>query len=164
MPRLLLMALLALPPAAAAAQDALLPGVSAHSGTEPVELTAWAERMPTGLLQMAGGTLRDIPSMERVYRVAINLPNWKPVGMWASTEAIFFDEFTERRRIPLAFRPINVYATLLRATDVETVEAVATLMRRLGSSGDTPVYAFVTVESNAGLVREYPVRLTPGAR
>lgn len=157
----LLVALLAVSPAAVSAQDPVAPGIYAHSGVAPVELLAYAERQRDSRVRLAEASLEDVPTFERLYRVIANMPTWRATGMWAATEAIFRDEFSERRRLITAFQPLNVYAMGLRAAEVETVEGAANIRRSLKATEDNPAYVFISVQSGAGVMREYMVRLGP---
>jgi hypothetical protein len=90
--------------------------------------------------------------------VLCSLPGWKPGAVWASTRAIFRNEYAERRQLSFAVRQISVYTVELRVADVETPEKAARLIRAVRATADNPAYVFVTLH-NHGVVREYMIEL-----
>ena len=143
-------------------QPRYIDGVFVHSGEAPFELLAFAEHSSTGQLRLASASFDDVPAVERVYRVLCSLPGWTPAAVWASTRAIFRNEYAERRQLSFAVRRISVYTVELRVADVETPEGAARLIRAIRGTADNPAYLFVTLH-NSGVTREYMIELIQGS-
>lgn len=137
--------------------------VSPHGGA-PVELIANAEQRSIGTLRMTHGALEDAPYVHTLDGILASLPNWQPVSMTVTTAEIFTDERAERRTLPFAGRRMNVYAVSLRVVDLETRDRIEALLRSVRASADNPGYALVGIQSNGGLIKYYPFRLTPPDR
>jgi hypothetical protein len=159
--RLFVAALLsAVLPRPVAGQPRYVDGVFVHTGNEPIELLAFADRVSTGQLRLSD-SFEDVPIVERVNRVLCSLPNWKPVLVWASTKDIFRNEYAERRQLPFAVRQINIYALELRIAEVETPERAARVARDVGGTEDKPAFVFVTMQTGGGVTRDYMIQLAP---
>jgi hypothetical protein len=141
----------------ASAQD-YIHGVFVGTPEGPVELIAYADSIPNGQLRLVRGSWEDVPTVDTVQRILCSLPNWKPVSVWMSSEAIFRDEYAERRQLAWAQRMLNVYTMEIRVKDLENPTRVSDLIRQVKATDDTPAYAFVMVHAN-GTGRYYPVRL-----
>jgi hypothetical protein len=140
------------------AQPRYIDGVFVHSGQAPIELLAFADGVTSGQLRLSTGSFEDVPAVDRVHRILCSLPLWKPALVWASTRAIFTNEYVERRQLRYAVRQVNIYAMELRVAEVETPELAARLARDLGATDDNPAYLFVRL-TNGSVAREYMVQL-----
>jgi hypothetical protein len=145
--------------AVASLQPRYVDGVFVHSGQAPIELLAYAERAGTGQLRLVTASFEDVPVVDRVFRVLCSLPTWKPVLVWASTKAIFRNEYTNRRQLPFGGRQVNVYTVELRIADVEEPDRTAKLVRALRATEEEPAYLFITM-SNGSVTRDYMVQLS----
>jgi hypothetical protein len=99
-----------------------------------------------------------VPTLSRIDRVLCSEPLWKPTGVWASTMAAFEDDRAERRQLRFGARQLNIYAMELRIPDVENVEAVMGLARRVRATTANPLLLFVTMRADDTL-REYLIQL-----
>jgi hypothetical protein len=135
-------------------------GIFVGTRDGPVELLTWAEQVGSGVLRLGAGTFEDIPVVPHVLRVLCSLPTWKATGVMVASHEVFRRERAERRVLPFATRPLNVYAVEMRIADLERAGAVARLFRSVRASDENPGYAFVIVHS-AGMTRYYPFRIQP---
>ncbi len=124
----------------------------------PVELIAWAEAGPRGMLTLTAGSFEDVPLISGVTRLLSNLPMWKPVGVMVASHEIFRDERAERRVLRFATRPLNISAIEIRVADLERREQIDRLFRSVRARDDNPAYVFLVLQSD-GLVRYYPFRI-----
>jgi hypothetical protein len=154
---------LTLLPGVAAAQPRYIDGVFVHPGTQPIELLVFADRTYSGQLRFSNGAMDDVPVVDTVQRVLCSLPNWKPVGVWLSTLAIFRNEYSERRQLRYAARPISIYAMELRISDMEKRDTIDRLLKNVRATPDNPGLLFITMEA-AGITRDYIVQLGNGER
>ena len=145
--------------APADAQTAYVPGVFAGTSKGPVELIVYAEITGSGRMRVAeGGSLEDVPTLDTVQRILCSLPDRKPADVWLASEAIFRDEYAERRQLNWAVRMLNVYTTEVRVADLEDPEKVARLARQVRPNGTDPVFAFIAL-TGSGAGRHYMVRV-----
>jgi hypothetical protein len=153
---------LVLLPRAVAAQSRYVNGVFVHNGERPIELLAYAERGYSGQLRLIAASFDDVPTLSRIDRVLCSEPLWKLTGVWASTMAAFEDDRAERRQLRFGARQLNIYAMELRIPDVENVEAVTGLARRVRATTANPLLLFVTMRADDTL-REYLIQLATSA-
>jgi hypothetical protein len=140
------------------AQGGYLPGVFVASTHGPIELTAYAEVVSSGQLQMAKGSLENVPTLSEIQRILCNVPNWRPARVLIASQEIFNDERAERRELPFAVRRMNISAIELRVEDLERKDRLAELIRGVRGSQQSPVFVFVVMATN-GLSRFYPFRV-----
>lgn len=135
-------------------------GVFIRTADGVTELLVYAEPMQTGMLRMTRGELDQAPVIHELDSILTSLPNWRPLGVFVATAALFRDDRAERRLLPIAARMRNVYAADVRVVDLERRESINALLRSISASADSPGYAFVVLDLN-GVRRCYPIRLTP---
>jgi hypothetical protein len=125
-----------------------------------VQLTAFATPIDGQRLQMAGGTLDDIPviSPSTGLRVFSAMPNWRPTAIVVGNAAVFGQGRVITRPVPFIARTIAPFALELRVTGLEDPGALARLVASVNGSGDEVAYLFVVMSSN-GSTRHFPVRL-----
>ena len=133
-------------------------GVFVASSHGPIELTAYAEVWRSRLLRMAKGSLENVPTIDAVHGILCNMPSWRPGAVMIASEAIFHDELAERREIKFAMRLRSISAFDVRVENVERKEQLASLIRAVGGTDETPAYVFVVMVTN-GLERLYPFRV-----
>jgi hypothetical protein len=148
----------ALAQSVAAAAQSYQPGVFVATPHGPIELTAFAEVMRSGQLQMAKGSLENVPTVTEFLGILCNVPNWRPGGVMIANKAIFRDERAERREVPYALRMKNISAFEVRVENVERRDRLAQLIRDVRASDEDPAYVFIVMASN-GLNRLYPFRV-----
>ena len=136
-------------------------GVFVASEHGPIELSAWAEVGRNGVLQMAKGSLSNVPTVNNVRGVLCNLPNWRPGAVFIASDLIFRDERAERREIKFAMRLLNISAIEMHVEDVEQKDRLDDLIRAVGGTEDVRTYVFI-VMATSGLERLYPFRVTLG--
>jgi hypothetical protein len=78
--------------------------------------------------------------VDEIHGILASIQFWKPVGVIVATTVAFHDDRAERR------------------------EKVASLLRAVGATAETPGYAFVVMVVDGSAPRYYPVRLTPDDR
>ena len=145
--------------AVATAQVNYIPGVFVGTSKGPVELIVYAEIQSSGRMRLGDGmSLEDVPMVETVQRILCSLPNWTPTGIWMASEAIFRDEYAERRHVISGLRMLNVYTTELRAADLEDPEKVSRLVRQVRPNGTEAAFVFIALDGS-GIGRHYMVRL-----
>jgi hypothetical protein len=126
----------------------------------PVELIAYAERMRSGVLRMQHGTLEDAPVVHEISGAFVSVPGWQPAAVLVATLELFRDELAERRNVPFATHPRNVYAVAIRIADFERRDRIDELLRAVKASQHNPGFAFIVIASE-NHVKYFPVRLTP---
>ena len=145
--------------ATAVAQVNYVPGVFVGTSKGPVELIVYAEVLPSGRMKLADGmSLEDVPTVDTVQRFLCSLPNWKPGAVWIASDAIFKDEYSERRQVTAGYRMLNVYTTEVRVADLEDSGKVARLVKQVRPNGSEPAFAFISLNAS-GIGRHYLVRL-----
>lgn len=126
---------------------------------EQIPLTAYAEFMRAGILQLTYGAPRDIPTVTDVSYFRCGLTGWSPKGVLVSSEELFKSERAERRLIPIFTRPIAVSTVAARAADLEKPERIAELRRavKVPEGGDQSY--FFLILSSGDMTRYYPFRI-----
>jgi hypothetical protein len=147
-----------MPSPGAAAEQSYQTGMFVATPHGPIELTAYAEVMRSGQLQMAKASLGNVPTITDFLAVLCNLPNWRPGGVMIASEAIFRDERAERREVPYALRLKNLIAFEMRVENVERKDRLGQLIRDVRASAEDPAYVFIVMSAN-GLNRLYPFRV-----
>lgn len=135
-------------------------GVLLVTETEQIPLRAYAELMQSGILQLTSGAAKDIPTIDTFRFIRCSITGWRPVAVMAASEDLFKSEYSERRLIPIATRPVGVTAVAVRAADLENPERIAELYRAVGvPEGGERAYFFLILTSG-DLTRYYPFRMS----
>lgn len=136
-------------------------GVVLVTDTERIPLTVYAEFLNSGVLRIASGSARDIPTVDSFRLIHTSITGWHPVAGLAASGDLFTSEYAERRRLPIAMRQVGVTAFAVRIADLETAGRVADLHRQIGKpEGGEDAYFFFVLTSG-GITRYYPFRLEP---
>jgi hypothetical protein len=135
-----------------------------HTATEQIPLTAYAEFMRAGILQLVSGSAKDIPTVSDVRYFRCGLTGWAPKGVLVSSEELFKSEYAERRLLPIFVRPIAVSTVAARAADLEKPERIAELRRavKVPEGGDKSY--FFLILSSGDMTRYYPFRIATPPR
>jgi hypothetical protein len=130
-----------------------------HTSTEQIPLTAYAEFMRAGILQLVSGSPKDIPTVNDVSYFRCGLTGWAPKGVLVASEELFKSEYAERRLLPIFIRPIAVSTVVARAADLEKPERIAELRRavKVPEGGDKSY--FFLILSSGDMTRYYPFRI-----
>jgi len=139
--------------------------IVAFTATEQIPLTAYAEPMRAGFLQLTFGSPRQIPTLSDIRYFRCALTGWAPKGVLVASEEIFKSEYAERRLLPIFIRPVGVSAVAARAADLEKPERIAELRRavKVPEGGDKSY--FFLILSSGDITRYYPFRIaTPPTR
>ena len=94
----------------------------ARTAQSVTELIAYAERRSSGHLNMVHGDLEDASTIHEIHGILSSQPFGRPVAVDVTTTVAFKDDRAERRIVPIVSRMRNVYATDLRASDLERRE------------------------------------------
>ena len=126
---------------------------------EQIPLKAYAEFMRSGILQLASGSQKDIPTVTDVSYFRCGLTGWAPKGVLVASEELFRSEFAERRLLPIFTRPVAVSTVAARAADLEKPERIAELRRavKVPEGGDKSY--FFLILSSGDMTRYYPFRI-----
>lgn len=130
-----------------------------HTSKEQIPLTAYAEMMRSGILQLSSGSPKDIPTVTDVAYFRCGLTGWSPKGVLVASDELFKSEFAERRLLPIFSRPIAVSTVAARAADLEKPERIAELRRavKVPEGGDRSY--FFLILSSGDMTRYYPFRI-----
>lgn len=130
-----------------------------YTAKEQIPLTAYAEMMRAGFLQLTSGTPRQIPTVSDVQYFRCGLTGWAPKGVLVASEEFFKSEYAERRLIPVFVRPVGVSTVAARAADLENPERIAELRRavKVPEGGDKSY--FFLILSSGDMTRYYPFRI-----
>lgn len=133
--------------------------VVVFTAKEQIPLTAYAEMMRAGFLQLTFGSARNIPTLSEIQYFRCSLTGWAPKGVLVASEEIFKSEYAERRLLPIFIRPVAVSTVAARAADLEKPERVAELRRavKVPEGGDRSY--FFLILSSGDLTRYYPFRI-----
>ena len=138
-------------------------GVFVHDGGDPIELLAYATPLASGRMELAQASFDDVPVLSQVRGVLCSIPNWKPVRVWAGSQAVFHDDRAARRELRFRVRQLNIYALDLRVPDVDQPAGVTRLASQVRAAPDNPLFLFVTMTSDRVVRREYMVQLSIAA-
>lgn len=134
------------------------------SDTEQIPLKAYAEFMRAGILQLTSGSVKDIPTIDSFRMLRTSLTGWRPVAVMAASEDLFKSEYSERRMIPIATRPVGVTALAVRVADLEQPERIRELHAAIQRpEGGEEAYFFLILTSG-DMNRYYPFRIRQAAR
>ena len=132
--------------------------------TEQIPLKAYAEFMRAGILQLTSGSAKDIPTIDSFRMLRTSLTGWRPVAVMAASEDLFKSEYSERRMIPIATRPVGVTALAVRVADLEQPERIRELHAAIQRpEGGEEAYFFLILTSG-DMHRYDPVRIRQAAR
>ena len=135
----------------------------APPGGTPIELIAYADTNAAGDFKMVYGSVEDVPTMHEVSGVLVSMPFFELRYVFVASHELFHDRHSERRQLPVATSPLNVYARHVRIADLERRERIDRLLEAVDAVGETPGYVFIAIESY-GYIRYYPIRLTTDHR
>ena len=131
---------------------------------EQIPLKAYAEFMRAGILQLTSGSAKDIPTIDSFRMLRTSLTGWRPVAVMAASEDLFKSEYSERRMIPIATRPVGVTALAVRVADLEQPERIRELHAAIQRpEGGEEAYFFLILTSG-DMNRYYPFRIRQAAR
>ena len=132
--------------------------------TEQIPLKAYAEFMRAGILKLTSGSAKDIPTIDTFRMLRTSLTGWRPVAVMAASEDLFKSEYSERRMIPIATRPVGVTALAVRVADLEQPERIRELHAAIRRpEGGEEAYFFLILTSG-DTNRYYPFRIRQAAR
>jgi hypothetical protein len=147
--------------AAAAAQGT---GILLFTDKEQIPLKVYAEFMPAGVLRFTSGAVKDIPTIDTFRMLRTSLTGWAPVAVMVASEDLFKSEYSERRMIPIATRPVGVTALAVRVADLEQPDRIRELHAAIQRpEGGDDAYFFLILTSG-GINRYYPFRIRQGER
>ena len=130
-----------------------------HTSTEQIPLKTYAEMMRSGILRIASGSQKDIPTVSDVSYFRCGLTGLAPNGVLVASEELFVSERAERRLLPMFTRPIGVSTVAARVADLEKPERIAELRRavKVPEGGDRSY--FFLILSSGDMTRYYPFRI-----
>lgn len=139
-------------------------GILLFTDKEQIPLKAYAEFMRAGILQLTSGSARDIPTIDAFRMLRTSLTGWRPVAVMAASEDLFKSEYSERRMIPIATRPVGVTALAVRVADLEQPDRIRELHSAIQRpEGGEDAYFFLILTSG-DMNRYYPFRIRQAAR
>jgi hypothetical protein len=154
---------LALVAAALAARPAPAQDTSVllFTNKEQIPLKTYAEFMRAGILQITSGAVKDIPTVDSFRFIRCALTGWRPVAVMVAGDELFKSEYSERRMIPIATRPVGVTAVTVRVADLEKPERIAELHAAIKrpEGGEGAYFFLVLASGDPGLTRYYPFRM-----
>ena len=142
-------------PAAVAQQAPIL----LFTSQEQIPLSAYAEFMRSGVLQLTSGSQRDIPTVRDVSYIRCGLTGWVPKGVMVASEELFTSETAERRLLPIFVRPVAVSTVAVRVADLEKPERIAELRRAVKVPEGGEKSYFFLILSSGDMTRYYPFRI-----
>lgn len=108
---------------------------------------------------MAGRARINVARMLRT-----SLTGWRPVAVMAASEDLFKSEYSERRMIPIATRPVGVTALAVRVADLEQPNRIRELHSAIQRpEGGEDAYFFLILTSG-DMNRYCPFRIRQAAR
>jgi hypothetical protein len=130
-----------------------------HTATEQIPLTTYAEILRSGVMRIASGSERDIPTVSEVRFFRCGLTGWSPKGVLVSSDELFRSEYAERRLLPIFTRPIAVSTVMARAADLESPERIAELRKavKVPEGGDKSYFFLILFSGD--MTRYYPFRI-----
>jgi hypothetical protein len=147
--------------APAFAQDT---GVLLFTAKEQIPLKTYAEFMRAGILRITSGAVKDIPTVDSFRFIRCSITGWRPMAVMVASGDLFKSEYSERRMIPIAIRPVGVTAVAVRVADLENPERIAELHRAIERpEGGEDAYFFLGL-SSGDVIRYYPFRMRPSPR
>jgi hypothetical protein len=108
--------------------------------------------------------VKDIPTIDTFRMLRTSLTGWAPVAVMVASEDLFKSEYSERRMIPIATRPVGVTALAVRVADLEQPDRIRELHAAIQRpEGGDDAYFFLILTSG-GINRYYPFRIRQGER
>ncbi len=139
-------------------------GILLFTEQEQIPLKTYAEFMRAGILRFTSGAVKDIPTVDSFRFIRCSITGWRPVAVMVASGDLFKSEYSERRMIPIALRPVGVTAVTVRVADLETPERIAELHRAIQRpEGGDDAYFFLILTSG-DITRYYPFRMRQPAR
>lgn len=142
-------------PAATAQQQPIV----LFTSKEQIPLTAYAEFMRSGVLQIVSGSVRDIPTVTDFSYFRCGLTGWAPKGVLVASEELFKSETAERRLLPVFLKPVAVSTVAVRVADLEKPERIAELLRAVKAPEAGERAYFFLILSSGDMTRYYPFRI-----
>ena len=144
-----------------AAQDT---AIVLFTETEQIPLKTYAEFMRSGIMRFTSGAVKDIPTVDSIRFIRCALTGWTPVSVLVASGDLFKSEYSERRVIPIATRPVGVTAVTVRVADLERPERIAELHNAIKRpEGGEDAYFFLVLNST-GINRYYAFRMRTGPK
>jgi hypothetical protein len=151
---------------------ALLVAATAHAQTgvvlftekEQIPLKTYAEFMGSGVLRITSGAVKDIPTVDSFRFIRCAITGWRPVAVMVAAGDLFKSEYSERRMIPIALRPVGVTAVTVRVADLETPERIAELHTAIKRPEGGEDAFFFLILTSGDITHYYPFRMRPGPR
>ena len=100
-------------------------GVLLFTDKEQIQLKTYAEFLGAGILRITSGAQKDIPTIDTFRMIRCSITGWRPVAVMVASGDLFKSEYSERRMIPIAQRPVGVSAVTVRVADLEKPERIA---------------------------------------
>lgn len=139
-------------------------GVLLVTSTERIPLKTYAEMLRSGVLRIASGAVKDIPTIRDFESIRCSITGWRPMTVMAASEALFTSETSERRLLPIATRPVGVTAVSVRVADLERADRVVAMHTAIGvPEGGERAYFFLVLTSGDS-TRFYPFRMNVGPK
>jgi hypothetical protein len=134
--------------------------VTLRTASEQIPLKAYAEFRRAGVMVLASGTQRDIPTVSDFRSIRVSLTGWLPGRAMVATQKLFDDERAERRLLPIATRKVGVTAFEVRIADFESPGRIAELIKDVGEENGEHVFFFFVLlgAGDDGAVRHYPFK------
>jgi hypothetical protein len=128
-----------------------------RTSTEQIQLKAYAEFRPSGVLQLTSGSFKDIPTISDFRTIRCSLTGWVPVRGMVASAKLFESEYAERRVIAISTKKVGVSATEVRIADLEQPERIAELLKGVDEESGASAYFFFVLGGD-GMVRYYPFK------
>jgi hypothetical protein len=139
-------------------------GVLLFTDKEQIPLKTYAEFLGAGILRITSGAQKDIPTIDTFRMIRCSITGWRPVAVMVASGDLFKSEYSERRMIPIAQRPVGVSAVTVRVADLEKPERIAELHNAIRRpEGGEDAYFFLILTSG-DLTHYYPFRMRVGPR
>lgn len=139
-------------------------GVLLFTEQEQIPLKTYAEFMRAGILQITSGAVKDIPTVDSFRFIRTSITGWRPVAVMVASGDLFKSEYSERRMIPIALRPVGVTAVAVRVADLEKPERIAELHRAIERPEGGEDAFFFLILTSGDITRYYPFRMRPGPK
>ncbi len=140
----------------ARAQDT---GLLLFTEAEQIPLKTYAEFLRSGILRFSSGSLKDIPTIDRLRFIRCSRTGWRPVAVMAASGELFTNEHAERRLLPIVLRPVGVTAVTVRVADLERPERVAELHRAIREPEGGDNAFFFLIYTSGDVTQYYPFRI-----
>ena len=139
-------------------------GVVLFTDKEQIPLKTYAEFMGSGVLRITSGAVKDIPTVDSFRFIRCAITGWRPVAVMVAAGDLFKSEYSERRMIPIALRPVGVTAVTVRVADLEKPERIAELHSAIKRPEGGEDAFFFLILTSGDITHYYPFRMRPGPR